>query len=398
VHKTTTTNWHKQYLEKLDKKLQRQQRFRDKYTIRSSNNEKLLLPDKPNISRQEILSNPDMIIENNETANFDFIIEVENQINYKKIIGISLLTDIAIRQMNQKYSSELVLITKKNFPNRKTIEREIQKYVRNIKFHLITSDDFSWIANEPRGNIRSRQMETNNTIEDKLMEAKTQLRKNETGNALILLDQALETCLREECLRHGAATKTKNCKKPFAKWSVPNYLKFLGSKSFLTKEQKGYFFKVHEWRNIAQHFDLEPKREQVEEALRKLGPFLRSGLVCAGAIMNKPVIGVELDDPLSKAVAIMEEHCFSQLPVFEEQKSVGSVSEKTLLNFFERYRKPPSPDLQVKEIMDRSFPIIREDTPLTEMLELLRSNHGVLVTKEDHVIGMITKADLLKLI
>jgi len=143
-----------QYLEKLEKKLQRQQRFRDKYTIRSSTHEKLHLPHKPKISRQEILSNPDMIIENNETANFDFIIEVENQINYKKIIGISLLTDIAIRQMNPKYSSKLILITKKNFPNSKLIEREIQKYVRNITFHLITTDDFSWIAGDrARGNI-----------------------------------------------------------------------------------------------------------------------------------------------------------------------------------------------------------------------------------------------------
>ena len=142
-----------QYLEKLEKRLQRQQRFRDEYTIRSSTNEKLHLPHKPKISRQEILSNPDMIIENNETANFDFIIEVENQINCKKIVGISLLTDIAIRQMNPKYSSHLILITKKNFPNSKLIEREIQEYVRNITFHLITSDDFSWIAGEPRPKI-----------------------------------------------------------------------------------------------------------------------------------------------------------------------------------------------------------------------------------------------------
>jgi len=62
------------------------------------NNERLYVPDKPNIRRREILSNPDMICVNNETDNFDFIIEVESQINYKKIVGISLLTEIAIRQ------------------------------------------------------------------------------------------------------------------------------------------------------------------------------------------------------------------------------------------------------------------------------------------------------------
>lgn len=241
-------------------------------------------------------------------------------------------------------------------------------------------------------------MEMNKIIEKKLKEAKIQLRKNETGNALILLDQTLEMCLRDECLKHGATTGTKIGEKQFSNWSIPDYLKFLDSKSLLTREQKSYFFKVHDWRNKVQHSGLEPKREQVEEALKRLEPFIRRGLVCAGAIMNKPVIGVDLDDPLSKAVTLMKEYDYSQLPAFKEHKSVGSISEKTLLNFFEKHGKPPSPDLPVRKIMDKPFPLIKEDAPLTEILKRLRSNHGVLVAKEDHVVGIITKADLLKLI
>jgi len=87
-----------------------------------------------------------MILVNNETGNFDFVIEVEYQINYKKIVGISLLTDIALRQMNPNYSSELILITKKGFPNSKLIEKEIQRYVKNIKFRLTGSNNFSWMV------------------------------------------------------------------------------------------------------------------------------------------------------------------------------------------------------------------------------------------------------------
>jgi len=87
-----------------------------------------------------------MILENSKTKTFDFIIEVEYQTNYKKIIGISLLTDMAVRRMDPKYSSTLVLITKKDFPNRRLIEKEIQGYVRNIKFLLTHSNDSSWIG------------------------------------------------------------------------------------------------------------------------------------------------------------------------------------------------------------------------------------------------------------
>jgi len=117
----------------------------DKYRIRNSNSERLYLPDKPNIRREEILSNPDMILVNRENENFDFIIEVEYQTNYKKIVGISLLTDIAVRQMSPDYSSKLILIVKEDFPNSKLVEREIQGYVKNIEFCLTDSNNFDKI-------------------------------------------------------------------------------------------------------------------------------------------------------------------------------------------------------------------------------------------------------------
>jgi hypothetical protein len=59
------------------------------------------------------------------------------------------------------------------------------------------------------------QMKINRIIERKLVEAKRQLDKNETGNALILLDQILETCLREECLKLGASSE-KEIDKPLS--------------------------------------------------------------------------------------------------------------------------------------------------------------------------------------
>ena len=138
-------NWHRRFLEHLEKKLQSQPAFMGKYRIRNSNNERLYLPDKPNIRREEILSNPDMILVNTENENFDFIIEVEYQTNYKKIVGISLLTDIAVRQMSPDYSSKLILIVKEDFPNSKLIETEIQGYLKNIEFYLTNSKSFDKI-------------------------------------------------------------------------------------------------------------------------------------------------------------------------------------------------------------------------------------------------------------
>jgi predicted transcriptional regulator len=186
--------------------------------------------------------------------------------------------------------------------------------------------------------------------------------------------------------------------KPFSKWSFSQYMKFLDSKSLLTKRQKSYFFKVHEWRNSAQHSGMEPKKELVEEALKMLEPHIICGVVCASAMMNKPIIHVDLNDPLSVAVTLMKKHDFSQLPVFENYKPIDSISEKTILKYLEKFERPPDSGLPIKNIMDKTFPIIKEDAALTEILKLLQTNHAVLVRKDNQVVGIITKADLLKLI
>ena len=235
-------------------------------------------------------------------------------------------------------------------------------------------------------------------IEKKLAEAKDQMKRNETGNALILLDHVLEIFLRDECVKYGATPESKIDEKEFSSWGVTQYLKFLDSKSLLTKEQKKDLFKIHDWRNKVQHSGLEPKRELVEEAFKKIASFVKEGIICACVIMNKPVVGVDSNDQLSKAVTLMKKYDYSQLPVFLGYKSVGSVSEKSFLDSYQRNGKPPRPDLPVNEIMDKPFPLVREDAPLNKILKLLQSSHGILVTKDDQIIGIITKADLLKLI
>ena len=75
---------------------------------------------------------------------------------------------------------------------------------------------------------------------------------------------------------------------------------------------------------------------------------------------------------------------------------MGSISEKTFVDFFLEYEEPPSSDMLVSEIMDEKFPSIPEDASSTRIFELLQSNHGLLVTKNGKIAGIITKADLLK--
>src|SRR5881296_2042350 len=114
-------------------------------------------------------------------------------------------------------------------------------------------------------------------------------------------------------------------------------------------------------------------------------------------IMSKPVISVSKTQLVRDAVDLMRKRGYSQLPVFDGGRCVGSISEKTILD-----RAARGESLQellgrrVREVMDSPFPIVNDDTPLDMVLGLMQSNYGVLVSRGENVTGILTKSDILK--
>ena len=52
----------------------------------------------------------------------------------------------------------------------------------------------------------------------------------------------------------------------------------------------------------------------------------------------------------------------------------------------------------VEKIMEEAFPTVSEETPLSMVSALLQHEPAVLVAKRGRVFGIITKADLLKVL
>jgi predicted transcriptional regulator len=114
-------------------------------------------------------------------------------------------------------------------------------------------------------------------------------------------------------------------------------------------------------------------------------------------IMSRPVISISRMQLVRDAVDLMKKRGYSQLPVFEATRCVGSISEKTILD---RAARGEPLDLllnnRVRDIMDSPLPTVSEDTPLEMVLGLLQGNYGVLVTRGENAIGILTKSDILK--
>lgn len=115
-------------------------------------------------------------------------------------------------------------------------------------------------------------------------------------------------------------------------------------------------------------------------------------------IMNKKIIHANKDSKISRAVDLMKSYGYSQLPVISGNHSVGSISEETVVSLIssgESLKKIMKK--KIEEVMEDSFPVVSEDTPIIAVSALLQHTSAVIVNKKGKISGIITKSDLLKI-
>lgn len=126
-----------------------------------------------------------------------------------------------------------------------------------------------------------------------------------------------------------------------------------------------------------------------------------------GERMSRPVITCSPDLPISEALNTMKSDRIRRMPVVQNGKLVGIVSDHDLLN------ASPSPAtslsiwemnyllsrITVKDVMSKKVLTVSEDTPIEEAARIMADNKigGLPVLKDDQVVGMITETDLFKI-
>jgi len=113
-------------------------------------------------------------------------------------------------------------------------------------------------------------------------------------------------------------------------------------------------------------------------------------------IMSKNIIFANPGDNLGKILEIMKKRAISQIPVVENEKSIGSISENMFIEWIGKYGDGIG-RVKVAEVMGPGFPIVPYGADVSVSMFLLKRYKAVLVQKEG-IIGIITKADLIKAI
>jgi|TARA_Y100000310_G_scaffold292645_1_gene321575 predicted transcriptional regulator len=129
------------------------------------------------------------------------------------------------------------------------------------------------------------------------------------------------------------------------------------------------------------------KTKKIFETLNDLG---NKEEIKAEELMNKKIINVTPSNNIKESINKMKKFGISQMPVIDNHKVVGLVSESTLLDALMGKK-----DKKILDIMEESPPIISKTASIQIISNLLRHYPMVLVSESGKLIGLVTKADLL---
>jgi len=142
----------------------------------------------------------------------------------------------------------------------------------------------------------------------------------------------------------------------------------------------------------------------------------------AREIMSREVISISPEEKVDEAARILVENKISGLPVVDANKHVvGIITEKDLIIRASELKVPFYITLfdgiiflenpirfnndvkkyiatQVKDAMTRKVFVVEEDTPVSEIVEIMqkRAINRVPVVRNDKLVGIITRNDILK--
>lgn len=107
------------------------------------------------------------------------------------------------------------------------------------------------------------------------------------------------------------------------------------------------------------------------------------------------VICIDSASTLSKAVSILRDHGYSQIPVTTAGKLVGMLRESDILTHLLSGSEPR--EAPVANVMFRNVPSVDMETPLSALQELLLDSGSVVVTDEQRApLQIVTKIDLVE--
>ena len=110
---------------------------------------------------------------------------------------------------------------------------------------------------------------------------------------------------------------------------------------------------------------------------------------------KQKLISINSDSLVSDAVSLMRKYEIEHIPVIDQDKIVGSISENGL--FQKLFSNPELKESHVIDTIEHAYPMVDFNTPVEKISTLINKNNGAVLSKDDSgTIHIITKYDILQ--
>ncbi len=140
---------------------------------------------------------------------------------------------------------------------------------------------------------------------------------------------------------------------------------------------------------------IRPSYELVQRILNYLEAQegLAAPKLTVAELMSRDLATIDPSASLTVAAQKMDSGGFSQLPVVEDGKVVGSLSESSLLRALAQTN---AHRLRVRDVLEPAYPVLDAGFPADLLPGLLGRYPAVLVARRGGLEGIVTKSDLIR--
>ena len=137
---------------------------------------------------------------------------------------------------------------------------------------------------------------------------------------------------------------------------------------------------------------LDPTYTKAKKIFDALSELTKQTEKKAKDLMNTKIVYVDPNDDAPTVIKKMKKYEISQLPIVDQEKVIGYISETMILDTFSQGKK----DFRAKDIMEESVPTISTKATASVIYNLLKFYPMVLVMEHGKIQGVITKSDLIR--
>lgn len=136
--------------------------------------------------------------------------------------------------------------------------------------------------------------------------------------------------------------------------------------------------------------NLDPAYSNAKKIFNTLDTISEKNELKAKDIAHQNIISLNPHEDIKTAIMLMKQHNISQIPITDDNKSIGLISESTILDAVMNKKK-----MTIGEIMQDSPPVVSETTTAEVVSKLLTFFSMVLVSRNGKLTGVITKSDII---